>query len=618
MIVQFQLLKRACLGVFMVCVMSWAFVGSVAHAAQHGAGGVSQSPVVEVFQFDKTPLSEILRLISEMTGQNVVATPEIQALPISIYLNNVTPILALEVICKTYNLWFSEQNNIIRVMKVEEYGRELTLRRDEQTRVYNLKYASCYTVGEAIRNVFGSRVLLTSPENTESYGHVGTDEFPNIGENVDQDIEDGDSDDSDRDYEKREKGVTELAGVKMDEQDLARMARLLREGGEFTPEMLLERQIGQARALMTIFPRNNSIIVRSVDSNLLSEVGSLVNQIDTPTRELLLEVKVLGVTLNEGMESFFDVNYNPDISNNPLTVNADLNLASQVASLTPSSPAFAFSYINDRIDVSLRLLESQGRITELSTPMMLVANNAAGRFFQGMEVAIREGYTVTQPQYNSDGAQTSPGTVSTVYNRQDVGFTLEIAPSINEDRSVTMKVLTEMSTAGIGQGPAFEYVLNNQSRTGQTDTILTTEIEDIVVAMDGQTIVLGGLIQDKVIDNEDKVPFFGDIPILNFFFNDKVKSSERTEIILLITPHIIMTPYEANKIKEKVLNKNSGHPYVTQGKEKLLQLDENTGVLESTMEGALGKTPFPFNLGKAVQRLAHGNRTKGAIVELGE
>ncbi len=589
----------------LLCVLLLSFSASTAQAAQ--AGGTSHAPIVEVFQFDKTPLSEILRLISEMTGQNVVATPEVQNLPISIFLKDVTPILALEVICKTYNLWFSEQDNIIRVMKVEEYGRELTLRRDEQTRVYNLKFASCYTVGEAIKNVFGSRVLLTSPEIVESYGHVGTDEFPDIGVDPDPDTENMEV--QDITYDKKEKGVTELAGLKMDEVDLGRMARLLRDGGDFTPEMLLERQIGQARALMTIFPRNNSVIMRSVDSGLLKEVGELIAQIDTPTRELLLEVKILGITLEDGMESFFDLSFS-DVNT---ATNSTLGLLSQAGSLTPSPASFAFSFINSKIDASLSMLEREGRVTELSTPMMFVANNAAGKFFQGVEIPIREGYTVTQPQFSESGTQISPAQVSTTYRTEEVGFRLEIAPSINEDRTVTMKIMTEMSQAGIGQGPAFDYAINGISRTGETDTIITTELEDIVMGMDGQT-----LIQETITDTEEKVPFLGDIPILGFFFTDTVKNATRKELVMLITPHIIMTPHEAERLKAEVLSKNSSHPYETQGKGKLLQLDEKTGILEQTTEGALGKTPFPFNMGKAVRKLAYGNRTKGALVEIGE
>ncbi len=602
--------KTVCFGMVLFCFLLLSFSAGSAEAAQ--SGGTTHAPIVEVFQFDKTPLSEILRLISEMTGQNVVATPEVQALPISIYLRNVTPILALEVICKTYNLWFSEQDNIIRVMKVEEYGRELTLRRDEQTRVYNLKFASCYTVGEAIKNVFGSRVLLTSPENVESYGHVGTDEFPDIGTETEPDANDGNVEDIT--FDKREKGVTDLAGLKMDDVDLGRMARLLREGGDFTPEMLLERQIGQARALMTIFPRNNSVILRSVDSGLLKEVGDLIAQIDTPTRELLLEVKILGITLDDGMESFFDLSFS-DVNT---ATNSALGLISQAGSLTPSPASFAFSFINSKIDASLSMLEREGRVTELSTPMMFVANNAAGKFFQGVEIPIREGYSVTQPQFSESGTQISPAQVSTTYRTEEVGFRLEIAPSINEDRTVTMKIMTEMSQAGIGQGPAFDYSINGVSRTGETDTIITTELEDIVMGMDGQTLILGGLIQETITDTEEKVPFLGDIPILGFFFTDTVKNATRKELIMLITPHIIMTPHEAARLKAEVFASNSSHPYETQGKEKLLQLDEKTGILEQTTEGALGKTPFPFNLGKAVRKLAYGNRTKGALVEIGE
>ncbi len=602
--------KTVCSSMVLLCVLLLSFSAGTAQAAQ--AGGTSHSPIVEVFQFDKTPLSEILRLISEMTGQNVVATPEVQNLPISIYLKSVTPILALEVICKTYNLWFSEQHNIIRVMKVEEYGRELTLRRDEQTRVFNLKYASCITVGETIKNVFGTRVDLTNPENVASYGHVGTDEFPEIGAELKKEGTDGDI--SEENFERKEKGVTELAGLKLDEVDVARMARLLREGGEFTPEMLLERQIGQARALMTIFPRNNSVIIRSVDSGLLKEVGELIAQIDTPTRELLLEVKILGITLDDGIESFFDLSF----SQTNTGANSTVGLLSQAASLTPSPSSFAFSFINDKIDANLRMLEREGKVTELNTPMMFVANNAAGKFFQGAEMPIREGYTVTQPQFSESGTQISPAQVSTTYRTEEVGFRLEIAPSINADRTVTMKIMTEMSTPGIGEGPDFDYSINGVSRTGQTDTIITTELEAIVMGMDGQTLILGGLIEENITDTEEKVPILGHIPILGFLFTDTVKTAQRKELIMLVTPHIIMTPHEAATLKSKVLANNSSHPYETQGKDKLLQLDEKTGILEPVVKGALGKTPFPFNIGKAVRKLAYGNRTRGALVEIGE
>lgn len=595
---------------FAALLAGFLTVGAVkAHALAQDdfeAEFMPRNPTVEVFQFDETPLSDILRMLSEMTGRNVVATPQIQTLPISIYLREVTPMLALEVICKNYNLWFTEQRNIIRVMKVEEYGRELTLRRDERTEVFNLKFASCYTVAEAISNVFGSRVNLISPEEVESYGHVGTDEFPEVGEVESIDIE---SEDDDDDIEERDEDYADVGGLKLDQTDLARMARLLRSGVEFSPEMLLERQIGQARAQMTLFPRNNAIIIRSVDSNLVNDIAGLIEKVDTPTRELLLEVKTLRITLDDGMESFFNFD---------LTPNSTTSVGSMASAALETPATFQFSFIDQTIDAEMQLLESEGRITEVSTPLMFVANNAAGKFFQGTETPVRTGYTVTEAQFNDAGGQISPAQVTTEYEEEEVGVTLELAPSINEDRTVTMKIKTEISSLNIGGGPDFAYSLGGSNFTGETDSITKTEIEDIIVAMDGQTLILGGLIEETDQDTESKVPVLGDIPIINFFFKDTYKVKNRTEIVFLVTPHIVMTPHEAENIKDDVLDRLSDHPAQTQGKERLLKYDEKTGILESTVGGIASQTPFPFNLGDKVRRLIHGSRTGGSVVEIGE
>jgi len=604
-----RLIKISLLFVAYLFLVSGAGSGIVHAAPIEGPEPVFMpvGPVVEVFQFDETPLNNVLRLLSEMTERNVVATPQIQALPISIYLRDVTPMLALEVICKNYNLWFTEQDNIIRVMKVEEYGRELTLRRDERTEVFNLKYASCYTVGEAVSNVFGNRVNLVVPEEVESYGHVGTDEYPEVGEEADDIDIDEDGGDDDDGVRKKEKGVQELGGLKMDEADLAKLARVLRSGAEFSPELMLERQIGQARAQMTMFPRNNSIIIRSVDSNLVNDIAALIEKVDTPTRELLLEIKALRISLDDGMESYF----NFDITNDNLSI-------SSMGAATLTAPTFQFGFIDSEISAEMKLLESEGRITELSTPLMFVANNAAGRFFQGTEVSIRTGYTATEAQYNSEGTQTSPAQISVEYTEEEVGVTLEVSPSINEDRTVTMKILTEISSVNIDAGPAFYYTVGGATHEGRTDTISKTEIEDIVVAMDGQTLILGGLIEEVDEDVEDKVPVMGDIPLLSYFFKDTSKARRRTEIVFLLTPHIVMSPLEADKHRKEVMERLSDHPVVTQGQDRLLKQDQDTGVLESTVEGSLGDTPFPFNVGDAVRRLIHGKRTGGAVVEIGE
>lgn len=482
-------------------VLIFASPGECIPETDHARPEQHDDQIIEIFHFEETPLRDVLRLISELTKKNVVATPTIQEIKISMYLRDVEPLLALEILCKNYNLWFTEQRNIIRVMKIEEYGRELTLRRDERTQVFNLKYASCFTVAEAIGNVFGTRVELLAPKEVESYGHVGTDRYPKIGEKLDEpDIE---RTLKEEDLRGPRDDRMRLGGLAMTESDLARLGHLLREGQEFSPDVLLERQIGQARALMTVFPRNNSVIVRSVDTNLLSDIAMLISQVDTPTREVLLEMKTLRISLEDGMESFFRLGLTPDARTS----------FSSMGSATLSAPStFNFSFIDSKINADLRLLESQGRITELATPLVFVANNAAAKFFQGTETPVRTGYKVSEAQFNSDGVQISPAQVTTLYREEEVGVSLEVSPSINEDRTVTIKMLTEISSLNLGGGPPFDYSLSGQLIRGETDSVRKTVIEDIIVAMDGQTLVIGGLIEELDQDSESKVPLLGDIP----------------------------------------------------------------------------------------------------------
>ena len=137
---------------------------------------------IQTFDFKDADLGDVLKVFSALTGKNVTGTPEVLKLKITLYLKSIPTLPALETLCKIYNLWYVEEQGIIRIMKMEEYARELILRRDEKTRIFNLKFASCLTVAEMISCIFGDRVEYEEPDDVESYGHVGTDDFPDIGE----------------------------------------------------------------------------------------------------------------------------------------------------------------------------------------------------------------------------------------------------------------------------------------------------------------------------------------------------------------------------------------------------------------------------------------------------
>ncbi|WP_167590506.1 type II secretion system protein GspD [Oceanidesulfovibrio indonesiensis] len=577
---------------------------------------------IDVFDFRNTPLRDVLQILSQLTGRNVVATPEVQELPISIYLRDVEPMLALEVLAKNYNLWFTESERVVRVMKVEEYGRELTLRRDEKSRVFNLKYASCITVALAIASIFGERVEYVAPEEITSYGHVGTDAFPSVGRDPDTVKEFKDP--NIEDFKKRKKDeLLERGGIALDEDEIARLGEILRTRADAAADDLLERQIGRARALMTVFPRNNALLIRAVDSKLVEDIGALIEEVDTPTREVLLETKILRISLDDSEESYFSLDVtlgdeNAYLDEQGNIVGDSFGRAGSMGSALLSSPAtFAFSYIDSKVRAELQMLERQGRINEISTPLVFVANNAAAKFFQGDATPVRTGYTVTEAQYNDEGVQVAPAQVRVNYREEEVGVRLEVSPSINEDRTVTLKIITEISSLQTGQGPPFLFSLGGQTIEGKTDSISKTEVEDIIVAKDNQSIVIGGLIEE--VDNEvvERVPILGNIPLIGFLFRDVEIQKRRSEIIFLITPRIVMDPEEAGTLKQRVMHNLSSHPYYTQDVEHIMDYDMNTNELEPTVNMASRRPYFPFNVSKAIRNLEQGSRRSGAMIEIG-
>jgi len=160
-----------------------------------------------------------------------------------------------------------------------------------------------------------------------------------------------------------------------------------------------------------------------------------------------------------------------------------------------------------------------------------------------------------------------------------VGTSLQITPQINEDKSVALKININQSTINVGaatiQYSAFDADGNPVTPWVSTDVDVLTEnsVATIAVVPEAHTLVIGGLVTEKDHVIEDKVPFLGDIPIIGFFFKDHQTVKERTEIVFLLTPHIIMAPEEAGIVTEKAL-KGIQHPVIKEGTKDLFEYDE--------------------------------------------
>ncbi len=123
--------------------------------------------------------------------------------------------------------------------------------------------------------------------------------------------------------------------------------------------------------------------------------------------------------------------------------------------------------------------------------------------------------------------------------RQDVGTTIRITPHINQSNQIRMEIEEEISERGATEGDL--QVVSINKRTAKTE----------VMVRDQQTVVIGGLMRDSVVTSERKVPILGDIPLIGALFRDTTSSTQKTNLLLFLTPYIIRDPADLRAIYER-------------------------------------------------------------------
>ncbi|MCK5305987.1 MAG: type II secretion system protein GspD [Candidatus Omnitrophica bacterium] len=550
-----------------ICVVFVLFVSGVFPLAaeefnQMASQTTGQEEKISVFDFKETPIVDVSKVFTDLTGKNVVVSKDIMKLKITLFLKEVTPQDALKTMCKLYNLWFSEEDNVIRIMTVEEYGKELTVRRDEKTVVYNLKYASCLAVADLLDNLFGDRIEYVEPDEVKSYGHIGTEEktsssrkrrgqsgygalmtrynstYGRRGIEIDLGIE------------------KELTSQKIEELEKKAEER------ELEAIDILEARRKQAIVYLAVFPRNNSIVCRSVDLRILRDIGDFIKEMDAPTSQVLLEGKILEITLADDDESFFDFAITPGAGKH--------GIFSVPGYTSLDSATFVYDFIDRQIETRLELFEESNRVKIIGTPMLLCANNAPGEFFIGEERPI----TVNYEHEIREFQERTTELIRAVIELRDIGTKLTVTPSINEDRTITMRFLAEVDTVNVGGASTSIVTEEGKVVSLPIDTVNASRVENIIIAKDASTLAIGGLIRESSREYERKVPLLGDIPILGLLFKRKGVTKEKTETVFLITPHIMMAPGEAQGVSDRVLSEVSDHPYIKEKQKRLLQYDE--------------------------------------------
>jgi general secretion pathway protein D len=295
-------------------------------------------------------------------------------------------------------------------------------------------------------------------------------------------------------------------------------------------------------------------VVASADTNSLlvmtmpkyfEQVKGIIKTLDRPIPQVLIRVLIAEVTHDNTVDLGADFSF-MNLTSAAITGDKYGNqLASNIAELpTPAAGGLTFTTLTRDFSTTIRALQTIGKLDVLSRPYILASDNQKANF-----------QDVVQYPFASGSRADVNGNVDTTVTWQTLGISLNVTPHINPDGIVTMLINPEIDTL---TGQVVQIQAPSSTSGGLSEQVWGKRIATSQVAVrNGQTIVIGGMIQDSKTDTINKIPFLGDIPYVGRIFQHTVTARTKTEVLIFLTPMVAMNPQEL-KALSKVEEQGAG------------------------------------------------------------
>jgi type IV pilus assembly protein PilQ len=307
-----------------------------------------------------------------------------------------------------------------------------------------------------------------------------------------------------------------------------------------------KNRILSKRGSATIDPRTNQVFVTDIAARL-DDVRKLIQKVDIATKQVLVEARLVeandGFSRNLGAKLGFadlrglrggDAGYQVN-GNQRVAIGGNLTGIGQVTGQTPDSgdgytnttlvnlpaapingataPTIAFSLFsaaaNRFLNLELSALEADGKGKIISSPRVVTEDNVAAVIEQGVELPYQQA--------------TSSGATSVTFKKANLR--LEVTPQVTPDGNVVLEV--DVAKDSKGEATSSGFAINTQ------------HVKTKVMVENGGTVVLGGIYQQSENTSDSKVPLFGDLPVVGHLFKTTARSTQKTELLVFITPKIV-------------------------------------------------------------------------------
>lgn len=302
-----------------------------------------------------------------------------------------------------------------------------------------------------------------------------------------------------------------------------------------------------SRGVIAVDTRTNTLIVKDT-ADSINNIRMLISQIDIPVQQVMIEARIVSATDNFSKElgvkwgilsngvanndtllvggsdqtladlKHFSrrnttfkkkpVNYPDYAVSRPDNLNIDLGIANPAGSI-----AFGILSMSDlMIDLELSAMQAEGRGEVISTPKILTLDKQTAKVSSGTKIPY---------QSESEGGGTTT-------QFEEALLSLEVTPNITPEGEISLQLNIE----------------NGRPNPVSSGVILidTDRLSTHVTVADGQTIVLGGIYRNQIFNNVEKVPFFGDLPVLGRLFRKDLRRNDKQELLIFVTPTLIKKP----------------------------------------------------------------------------
>jgi general secretion pathway protein D len=290
---------------------------------------------------------------------------------------------------------------------------------------------------------------------------------------------------------------------------------------------------------------NNALVIRAFHRDYKS-ILETIKKLDIYPKQVLIEVMLAEITLDDSTQ--FGIEWSRFLTSHPpnaqeVVVGARPPADPFSQALTAYGIRYSIVELGGRVSAAIRAAASRGRLNVISSPNILASNNKEAKIQIGTSQPI-----LTSTYSGTTAVTGTPGVIEGTIEYKDVGIILTVTPRISDGGLVTLDINIEDSSVDTTALGTLSNIPVFKKKTAKT----------VLSVLESQMIVIGGLIADSKNVTKSGIPFLSQIPILGGLFGTKEYTIGKTELILLMTPHIITDHTQSNAVTREFRDKVEG------------------------------------------------------------